>query len=148
MAGPFDHRIPSGPLERDPTSRHLTTDEQRELLLGALDGIELGVWDRSIVEWLSAYDAATVLTVCSLIRRVRLHVRPKRLMGPNLDDFLVLLGVVRDALEAGLVEPAALELRILLEHKGQLGLRTRRSTTYLRHELEKRRPPEPRPPQT
>ncbi len=69
-------------------------------------------------------------------------------MGPNLDDFLVLLGVVRDALEAGLVEPAALELRILLEHKGQLGLRTRRSTTYLRHELEKRRPPEPRPPQT
>ena|SRR6266508_6745870 len=79
MAGPFDHRIPSGPLERDPTSRHLTTDEQRELLLGALDGIELGVWDRSIVEWLSAYDAATVLTVCSLIRRVRLHVRPKRL---------------------------------------------------------------------
>ena len=45
--------------------------EQAQILAGVLAGIELGAWDRRIVEWLAGWDACTVLTVASLIARAR-----------------------------------------------------------------------------
>lgn len=63
-------RVPSGPLDRDPGGFY-PRDEQRTMLLDVLAGVELGVWDKSIVEWLSGYDASTVVTIASLIQRAR-----------------------------------------------------------------------------
>ena len=38
---------------------------------GALSGVELGDWDRRIVEWLAGWEPSTVAVVCGLIRRAR-----------------------------------------------------------------------------
>jgi hypothetical protein len=46
-------------------------DGQVEILAGVLAGIELGVWDRRILEWMAGLDASTVLTVASWIARSR-----------------------------------------------------------------------------
>lgn len=45
--------------------------EQAQILADVLAGIELGTWDRQIVQWLAGLDACTVLTVASLIARAR-----------------------------------------------------------------------------
>jgi hypothetical protein len=37
----------------------------------ALEGVELGVYDRVIVNWLAGWDVATVATVCSWLHRAR-----------------------------------------------------------------------------
>jgi hypothetical protein len=39
--------------------------------LESLDGVELGAYDRRIIEWLAGWDIATVGTVASLIYRAR-----------------------------------------------------------------------------
>ena len=44
---------------------------QAEILAGVLAGIELGAWDRRILEWMAGWDASTVLTVASWIARSR-----------------------------------------------------------------------------
>ncbi|GAB2818678.1 hypothetical protein [Lentzea nigeriaca] len=46
-------------------------DEQAQDLLQALRGVELGDYDRRIVQWLAGWDAAVVETVVSLIYRAR-----------------------------------------------------------------------------
>jgi hypothetical protein len=43
--------------------------EQVEILVGVLAGVELGAWDRRIVDWLAGWDAMTVLTIASWIAR-------------------------------------------------------------------------------
>jgi hypothetical protein len=40
-------------------------------LLEALDGIELGAYDRRIVEWLAGWEISTVGTIASLLYRAR-----------------------------------------------------------------------------
>ncbi len=45
--------------------------EQAQILADVLAGIELGAWDRQIVQWLANWDTCTVLTVASLIARAR-----------------------------------------------------------------------------
>ena len=40
-------------------------------LLEALDGVELGAYDRRVVEWLAGWDVPTVAVVVSLFHRVR-----------------------------------------------------------------------------
>jgi len=45
--------------------------EQAQILADVLAGIELGAWDRQIVQWLASWDTCTVLTVASLIARAR-----------------------------------------------------------------------------
>lgn len=47
------------------------SDEQAQDLLTALHGVELGDYDRRIVQWLGGWDAAVVETVVSLIYRAR-----------------------------------------------------------------------------
>lgn len=40
-------------------------------LLEALNGVELGAYDRRVVEWLAGWDVPTVAVVVSLFHRVR-----------------------------------------------------------------------------
>jgi hypothetical protein len=62
--------VPRGPVEAPP---HGFTPQakQAQILAGVLAGIELGAWDRQIVQWLAGWDTCTVLTVASLIARAR-----------------------------------------------------------------------------
>jgi hypothetical protein len=44
-------------------------------LLDPLDGIELGLYDRRMLEWLAGWDIPTVATIASLLHRTR-HAHP------------------------------------------------------------------------
>lgn len=45
--------------------------DQVAALLEPLDGIELGAYDRRIIEWLAGWDTGTIGTIASLIYRAR-----------------------------------------------------------------------------
>ena len=62
--------VPGGPVEAPPRG-FMPEAEQAQILADVLAGIELGAWDRQIVQWLAGLDACTVLTVASLIARAR-----------------------------------------------------------------------------
>jgi len=62
--------VPGGPVD-EPPHGFMPQAEQAQILAGVLAGIELGAWDRQIVQWLAGWDACTVLTVASLIARAR-----------------------------------------------------------------------------
>ena len=62
--------VPRGPVEAPPRG-FVPQAEQARILAGVLAGIELGAWDRRIVEWLAGWDTCTALTVASLIARAR-----------------------------------------------------------------------------
>ena len=62
--------VPGGPVEAPPRG-FMPAAEQAQILAGVLAGIELGAWDRQIVQWLAGWDTCTVLTVASLIARAR-----------------------------------------------------------------------------
>ena len=63
-------RVPGGPVDAPPRG-FMPLAEQARILAGVLAGIELGAWDRQIVQWLAGWDTCTVLTVASLIARAR-----------------------------------------------------------------------------
>lgn len=60
--------MPLGPIESPPAG-HVSTVEQREILADVLAGVELGAWDRRILDWLAGWDTTTVLTIASWIAR-------------------------------------------------------------------------------
>lgn len=62
--------LPGGPVDAPPRGL-VPQAEQARILAGVLAGIELGTWDRQIVQWLAGWDTCTVLTVASLIARAR-----------------------------------------------------------------------------
>ena len=62
--------VPRGPVEEPPRG-FAPQAEQARILAGVLTGIELGAWDRQIVQWLANWDTCTVLTLASLIARAR-----------------------------------------------------------------------------
>jgi hypothetical protein len=49
----------------------LPGEERLAVLAGALDGVELGAWDRRVVRWLTELDTPTLVTVASWIARAR-----------------------------------------------------------------------------
>ena len=61
----------------DAAARLVPQAEQAEILAGVLAGIELGAWDRRILEWMAGWDASTVLTVASWIARSRAAGTPR-----------------------------------------------------------------------
>lgn len=71
--------IPAGPLTEAPWGairvdrpRELAVDAYTTAIRTALDGIELGEYDRCIVAWLVAFgDVPTVATICAWLHRVR-----------------------------------------------------------------------------
>jgi hypothetical protein len=65
-----DSWVPGGPVQEAPGG-FVPVAEQRRVLAGVLAGVELGVWDERIVDWLAGWDACTVLTVASWIARAR-----------------------------------------------------------------------------
>jgi len=69
-AWPVMAEVPGGPVQAPPRG-FIPPAEQAQILAGVLAGIELGAWDRQIVQWLAGLDACTVLTVASLIARAR-----------------------------------------------------------------------------
>lgn len=68
-------KLPTGPIETDPIDYYRGRDIAAEispLLDEALAGIELGAYDRRIVEWAKgAWDQPTMVTLASLILRAR-----------------------------------------------------------------------------
>ena len=62
--------VPAGPLESDPGG-FVPQEERAVILAGALDGVELGTWDRRIARWLTGLDTSTLVTVASWIARSR-----------------------------------------------------------------------------
>ena len=48
-----------------------TKEMRRAALEKAVQGIELGAYDRRIIEWLSGLDVSTVAVVVSLLHRVK-----------------------------------------------------------------------------
>jgi hypothetical protein len=62
--------VPAGPLEADPGG-FLADAERLAVLAGALDGVELGGWDRRVAGWLTGLDTSTLLTIASWIARAR-----------------------------------------------------------------------------
>jgi len=78
------------PLDREPVSvhapfvscpsgqyRHEPPEQRRAALLAALDGVELGAYDRRILTWLAGWDVPTTATVISLLWRAR-HAATQR----------------------------------------------------------------------
>ncbi|WP_217238679.1 hypothetical protein [Streptomyces sp. AC555_RSS877] len=62
--------ISDGPLDSAPFG-FSPEPLQREALFAELDnaGVELGTYDRLIVDWIARWDYPTVATIASLIRR-------------------------------------------------------------------------------
>lgn len=136
-----------GPYPQPPRSRHLPAEKRRLLLDRALHGVALGAWDEQVAGWLCEVpDTPTMLAIIGMLERARQvaeqRARPAPTRVANTDDLMTLLAVVRDALEAGHGDQAAMVLRLLLEHRGALGLRSRTYATLLREQMaERERPP-------
>lgn len=63
--------IPAGPIESAPRWTLSTQVEYRAALAEAFEGVELGAYDHSIIDWLAGLDTPTVATLASLVIRAR-----------------------------------------------------------------------------
>lgn len=65
--------LPKGPIETDPIDVYSgrTLSEVENLLEEAVAGIDLGAYDRRIVDWLKGWDQPTIVVIASLLRRAR-----------------------------------------------------------------------------
>jgi hypothetical protein len=65
--------VPPGPLEEQPEGAYIMADLRRQLLLRALRDIELGAYDRRLVDQAAQHlDSATFRAVLSLLDRTRM----------------------------------------------------------------------------
>jgi hypothetical protein len=62
---------PRGPFETSPRDSLHGRDQMRQLLLEALDGLELGAWDHTILDWLSTWEYSTLLVIAGWVWRAR-----------------------------------------------------------------------------
>ena len=59
-----------GPYEREPREPFIALDQRKALLGQVLQGVELGAWDRRILDWLAGHlDTPTFLVVLGIIER-------------------------------------------------------------------------------
>jgi hypothetical protein len=85
--------IESAPRRRCPPHHQNRGDRvqprsAKDVLAAALLGVDLGAFDREIVEWLAAWDTPTVATVVSLLHRTRQAGRDERPPGtPSSDPY-------------------------------------------------------------
>lgn len=63
--------VPAGPIESAPWLALSGPEEYRAALAEAFAGVELGAYDRRIIEWLAGWDSPTVATIASLVIRAR-----------------------------------------------------------------------------
>lgn len=70
-----EFNIPRDPIDSEPL-RAIVTDPGESArrattlaLQDALDGVELGAWDRTILAWLAGWEPSTVAVVCSWLYR-------------------------------------------------------------------------------
>jgi len=68
-----DHYAPNEPRPGETTDqwRARRHADQVAALLEPLDGVELGTYDRRIIDWLAGWDTETIATVASLLYRAR-----------------------------------------------------------------------------
>ena len=69
--------IPVGPVQCAPLGSYLASQERREALRAALEGVELGTYDERMIAWLAGWDDPTCRTIASLIWRCRLAGAPR-----------------------------------------------------------------------
>ncbi|MFG3323963.1 hypothetical protein ACGF3J_38585 [Streptomyces sp. NPDC048171] len=62
--------VPAGPVEKSPRGFR-DDDDSRTALLAELEaaGVELGEYDRRIVDWLAGWEWSTVATIASWVKR-------------------------------------------------------------------------------
>ena len=63
--------IPDAPIETAPLAGPWSAEVHRDLLAAVLTGVELGAFDRRILDWLADWDGPTLVTIVSLILRAR-----------------------------------------------------------------------------
>jgi hypothetical protein len=63
--------IPAGPLEQEPAGPFIPHGERLMMLREALGEVELGAYDRRILNWLAGWDTSTIRTLVSLITRAK-----------------------------------------------------------------------------
>ncbi|MFJ6656048.1 hypothetical protein ACIQNG_06735 [Streptomyces sp. NPDC091377] len=68
--------IPTGPIQSAPWNA-LDIEDFPAALAEAFAGVELGAYDRRIIEWLAGWDGPTVATIASLVMRARVGVLRK-----------------------------------------------------------------------
>ena len=68
--GESELAIPAGPIESAPWTA-LAIGDFPAALAEAFDGVELGAYDRLIIDWLANFDGPTVATLASLVIRAR-----------------------------------------------------------------------------
>jgi hypothetical protein len=70
--GELIRALEGGPFEREPVSGFLEPGERRELWDAALAGVELGAYDRQILDWMvHHFDTPTTLVIAGMVRRAR-----------------------------------------------------------------------------
>ncbi|WP_261574240.1 hypothetical protein [Frankia gtarii] len=74
----IDRWIPTGPINRPPGG--LPSEHFADAVYDSLTGVDLGEHDHTIIRWLARWDAPTVTTVASLLRRARRADLPPRLL--------------------------------------------------------------------
>lgn len=67
-----DDPVPAAPVDREPRGFRGTADN-RAALLAELEaaGVELGEYDRRIVDWLAGWEWSTVATIAGWLHRAR-----------------------------------------------------------------------------
>ena len=67
---------PIGPFRNEPRVSAHDRDrrQRRQLMLQALDGVELGAWDQTILDWLCSWEWSTLLPIAGWLHRARREV--------------------------------------------------------------------------
>jgi hypothetical protein len=62
-----------GPYEHQPAEAFIAPTRRTVMLAGALTGVELGTWDRRILDWLAHWcDTPTFLALLGMLQRARI----------------------------------------------------------------------------